>query len=78
MIEADGGVYSRPSWALLQSENAEQYRRGMRILSGGALTREMSAAQTAAELRDDQFPHIKDEAEARRLRDNHDRMNDGR
>ena len=66
VAEPDSGDLSRLSlYAHLHTEQTEQHRRIMRLLSGDILTREMSAAEIASELTADGFPVTEDEVEAR-------------
>lgn len=66
VAEPDSGDLSRLSlYAHLHTEQTEQHRRVMRLLSGDILTREMSAAEIASELTADGFPVTEDEVEAR-------------
>ena len=66
MTEPDSGDLSRLSlYAHLHTEQTEQHRRIMRLLSGDILTREMSAAEIASELTASGFPITEDEVEAR-------------
>ena len=66
MTEPDSGDPSRLSlYAHLHTEQTEQYRRIMRLLSGDILTREMSAAEIASELTMSGFSITEDEVEAR-------------
>ncbi|WP_426516761.1 DUF2397 domain-containing protein [Diaminobutyricibacter sp. McL0618] len=62
----DVGDHSRLSlWAHTQTDQAEQHRRIMRLLSGEVLSREMSAAEIATELTAGGFPIKEEEVEAR-------------
>jgi uncharacterized protein (TIGR02677 family) len=66
VAEPDNGDLSRLSlYAHLHTEQTEQHRRIMRLLSGEILTREMSAAEIASELTAGGLPITEDEVEAR-------------
>ncbi|TFD49618.1 DUF2397 family protein [Cryobacterium frigoriphilum] len=66
VAEPESAELSRLSlYAHLHTEQTEQHRRIMRLLSGEILTREMSAAEIASELVASGFPITEDEVESR-------------
>ncbi|TFD68184.1 DUF2397 domain-containing protein [Cryobacterium gelidum] len=66
MNESESADVSRLSlYAHLHTEQTDQHRRIMRLLSGDVLTREMSAAEIASELEAGGFPITESEVESR-------------